>query len=217
MMPPTLEHGWLAVDRRHRVDALRRAIHSLNSQRALVFMNFQQRLKVTPFATADSNVKEETCHIGRNLQRTILVSVSQPHLACTANLSICLACSEDITDCVSDAGHCIQAVSAWHEVCSPQWGHEQGAAAEHNAKIPAGGVQGARCQVRICHVKSDCDFSLSLLEKEKSHLLSPPRFDARVSGPYSLIWGHDRQHHCMTCSGACCTPGGLSLVSVVVQ
>ena len=57
MMPPTLEHGWLAVDRRHRVDALRRAIHSLNSQRALVFMNFQQRLKVTPFTPAASNVK----------------------------------------------------------------------------------------------------------------------------------------------------------------
>ena len=46
MMPPRLEHGWLAVDRRHRVDALRRVIHSLNAQRALVFMNFQHRLKV---------------------------------------------------------------------------------------------------------------------------------------------------------------------------
>ena len=46
MMPPTLEHGWLPVDRRHRVDTLRRVIHSLNSQRALVFMNFGQRLKV---------------------------------------------------------------------------------------------------------------------------------------------------------------------------
>ena len=47
MMPPQLEHGWLAVDRRHRVDALRRVIHSLNAQRALVFMNFQHRLKVS--------------------------------------------------------------------------------------------------------------------------------------------------------------------------
>ncbi|CAK0785427.1 hypothetical protein CVIRNUC_008636 [Coccomyxa viridis] len=49
MMPPTLEHGWLPVDRRHRVDTLRRVIHSLNSQRALVFMNFGQRLKDTVF------------------------------------------------------------------------------------------------------------------------------------------------------------------------
>ncbi len=47
MMPPQLEHGWLAVDRRHRVDALRKVIHSLNAQRALVFMNFQHRLKVS--------------------------------------------------------------------------------------------------------------------------------------------------------------------------
>ena len=46
MMPPALEHGWLSVDRRHRVDSLLRVIHSLNSQRALVFMNFQHRLKV---------------------------------------------------------------------------------------------------------------------------------------------------------------------------
>jgi len=45
-MPPTLEHAWLAVDRRHRTDAVRRAIHALGAQRALVFMNFHQRLKV---------------------------------------------------------------------------------------------------------------------------------------------------------------------------
>ncbi len=46
LMPPQLEHGWLLVERRHRVDAVRRVIHALNSQRALVFMNFQQRLNV---------------------------------------------------------------------------------------------------------------------------------------------------------------------------
>lgn len=46
LMPPQLEHGWLLVDRRHRVDAVRRVIHALNSHRALVFMNFQQRLNV---------------------------------------------------------------------------------------------------------------------------------------------------------------------------
>lgn len=32
-----------------QVDTLRRAIHALGSQRALVFMNFQQRLKDTQF------------------------------------------------------------------------------------------------------------------------------------------------------------------------
>ena len=44
-LPPGLEHGWLPVDRRHRVDTVRKAIHALNSQRALVFMNFAARLK----------------------------------------------------------------------------------------------------------------------------------------------------------------------------
>ena len=45
-MPPTLEHAWLAVERRHRTNAVRRAIHALGAQRALIFMNFHQRLKV---------------------------------------------------------------------------------------------------------------------------------------------------------------------------
>ncbi|KAK9918238.1 hypothetical protein WJX75_002476 [Coccomyxa subellipsoidea] len=49
LMPPQLEHGWLLVDRRHRVDAVRRVIHALNSHRALVFMNFQQRLNDTKY------------------------------------------------------------------------------------------------------------------------------------------------------------------------
>ncbi|CAL5224194.1 g6836 [Coccomyxa viridis] len=57
MMPPQLEHGWLAVDRRHRVDALRRVIHSLNAQRALVFMNFQHRLKDTVFKLSSHGMK----------------------------------------------------------------------------------------------------------------------------------------------------------------
>ena len=47
-MPPTLEHAWLAVERRHRTDAVRRAIHALGAQRALIFMNFHQRLKACP-------------------------------------------------------------------------------------------------------------------------------------------------------------------------
>jgi hypothetical protein len=49
-LPPGLQHGWLLVERRHRVDALRKAIHALNSQRALVFMNFAPRLKVPALA-----------------------------------------------------------------------------------------------------------------------------------------------------------------------
>jgi hypothetical protein len=36
----------VVTDARHRVDTLRRCIHALGAQRVLVFMNYQQRLKV---------------------------------------------------------------------------------------------------------------------------------------------------------------------------
>lgn len=61
-MPPTLEHAWLAVERRHRTDAVRRAIHALGAQRALIFMNFHQRLKAcpgTPSTVLTSNAHRE--------------------------------------------------------------------------------------------------------------------------------------------------------------
>lgn len=45
-MPPALEHLWVEVPYRHRVDTVRRAIHALDARRVLVFMNYQQRLKV---------------------------------------------------------------------------------------------------------------------------------------------------------------------------
>lgn len=45
-MPPNLIHSHLVAPRRHRVDTLRRAIHSLGIEKALVFMNYQQRLQV---------------------------------------------------------------------------------------------------------------------------------------------------------------------------
>ncbi len=48
-MPPHLRHYYMVVDPRHKSDALRRCIHALDSQRVLVFMNYQQRLKDTMF------------------------------------------------------------------------------------------------------------------------------------------------------------------------
>ena len=45
-LPPHLEHLYIDTTRRHRVDAVRRCIHALDLQRVLVFMNYQQRLKV---------------------------------------------------------------------------------------------------------------------------------------------------------------------------
>eukprot|EP00887_Chlorella_sp_A99_P001159 scaffold14.g1159.t1 len=46
-MPPNLRHVYVACAPQHKVDTLRRCLHALGSQRALVFMNFQQRLKDT--------------------------------------------------------------------------------------------------------------------------------------------------------------------------
>lgn len=45
-MPPNIQHTWVQTNRRHRVDTVRRAIHALDAQRVLVFMNFQSRLQV---------------------------------------------------------------------------------------------------------------------------------------------------------------------------
>ena len=49
-LPPHLEHAVMITMARDRVDTLRRCIHALDAQRVLVFMNFQQRLKVCWFA-----------------------------------------------------------------------------------------------------------------------------------------------------------------------
>ena len=47
-LPPQLQHSYVVVDdSRHRVDLLRRSIHALDTQRALVFLNFGKRLADT--------------------------------------------------------------------------------------------------------------------------------------------------------------------------
>ena len=71
-MPPTLEHAWLAVERRHRTDAVRRAIHALGAQRALIFMNFHQRLKARPQALSTA--------FSRLLQEAMLWQWEQHHM-----------------------------------------------------------------------------------------------------------------------------------------
>ena len=48
-MPPHLRHLFVVSEPNHKADALRRCIHALDTQRALVFMNFQQRLQDTIF------------------------------------------------------------------------------------------------------------------------------------------------------------------------
>ena len=46
-MPPSVQHAFYRAPRRHHVDAIRRCIHALDAKQALVFMNFQQRLRVS--------------------------------------------------------------------------------------------------------------------------------------------------------------------------
>ncbi len=48
-MPPNLQHVYMVVESQHKVDALRRCVHALGAERALVFMNWQQRLKDAQF------------------------------------------------------------------------------------------------------------------------------------------------------------------------
>ncbi len=48
-LPPNVDHSYVVVEGRHKVDTLRRCIHATGAQQALVFMNFQQRLKVSAF------------------------------------------------------------------------------------------------------------------------------------------------------------------------
>ncbi|GIL82907.1 hypothetical protein Vretimale_8409 [Volvox reticuliferus] len=61
-MPPQLAHYYIVVEPRHKVDALRRAIHALKVQRALVFMNFQQRLQDAQFKLQARGMKAAALH-----------------------------------------------------------------------------------------------------------------------------------------------------------
>ena len=51
----------LVDDSRHRVDALRRSIHALEAQRALVFLNFARRLDDTCSKLAARGMQARAC------------------------------------------------------------------------------------------------------------------------------------------------------------
>eukprot|EP00803_Ostreobium_quekettii_P007259 evm.model.scf_1591.2 EVM.evm.TU.scf_1591.2 scf_1591:21296-30801(-) len=61
-MPPGLKHRLLVTRRGHKVDDLRRAIHALGLKHALVFMNFQQRLKDTVFKLSARGMEVSLLH-----------------------------------------------------------------------------------------------------------------------------------------------------------
>jgi superfamily II DNA/RNA helicase len=59
---PGLTHLYVKSAPQHRVDTLRKAIHATNAQRALVFMNFQQRLKDAEQKLAARKMKVASLH-----------------------------------------------------------------------------------------------------------------------------------------------------------
>ena len=59
---PGLTHLYVTTSPQHRVDTLRRAIHATNAQRALVFMNFQQRLQDAAGKLAARKMKVACLH-----------------------------------------------------------------------------------------------------------------------------------------------------------
>ncbi|KAG1656109.1 hypothetical protein FOA52_010291 [Chlamydomonas sp. UWO 241] len=61
-MPPHLKHYFVVEEARHKADCLRRAIHALNLQRVLVFMNYQDRLKDVMFKLQARNMKSACLH-----------------------------------------------------------------------------------------------------------------------------------------------------------
>ena len=64
-LPPQLQHSYVVVDdSRHRVDLLRRSIHALDTQRALVFLNFGRRLADTASKLARRGMAVGALHGG---------------------------------------------------------------------------------------------------------------------------------------------------------
>lgn len=56
-LPPTLKHGYIVAPAARKVDMLRRCIHGMNANKALVFMNFQKRLQDTVHKLAAKNME----------------------------------------------------------------------------------------------------------------------------------------------------------------
>ena len=59
---PNLTHVFVSSPPQHKVDALRRSLHAVDAQRALVFMNFQHRLKDTEAKLKAKKIKAASLH-----------------------------------------------------------------------------------------------------------------------------------------------------------
>lgn len=61
-MAPSLTHLYISSPPQHKVDALRRSLHATGAQRALVFMNFQHRLKDTAAKLKTKKISAASLH-----------------------------------------------------------------------------------------------------------------------------------------------------------
>ena len=59
---PNLAHVYVSSPPQHKVDALRRSLHAVDAQRALVFMNFQHRLKETEAKLKAKKISAASLH-----------------------------------------------------------------------------------------------------------------------------------------------------------
>ncbi len=91
-MPPNIQHTWVQASRRHRVDTVRRAIHALNAQRVLVFMNFQSRLQV------EAGSPKSSAH-GLNLLAYRNIDLLQHYILECYRFDMCTSESIDVESC----------------------------------------------------------------------------------------------------------------------
>lgn len=93
-MPPQLRHLIVVCPDARKVDMLRRCIHALDSQQALVFMNFQQRVKDTIFKLEARSMKVRALLSGKqNPQR-------QMRFDLPCNVLLARGCLDAVTKCL---------------------------------------------------------------------------------------------------------------------
>jgi superfamily II DNA/RNA helicase len=61
-MPPHITHCYISCAPQHKVDTIRKTMHALGIEKALIFMNFQQRLKDTEAKLAAKNMSVGSLH-----------------------------------------------------------------------------------------------------------------------------------------------------------
>ena len=73
-MPPGLQHCYLTEAKRHHIDAVRRLLYALESKRAIVFMNHQQRLRDAMYKLAKRGLAVGVLHgeMGKQQRSAIL-------------------------------------------------------------------------------------------------------------------------------------------------